>query len=253
VGVLLVAAADRPTEKLSAPAEHGLRLGLLDSFEIVRDGSCVQLPMSVQRVVAFVALKRHPVLRPHAAGSLWPESSESRAAASLRSALWRLRRCECEVIDAAGAQLRLAGDVSVDLYDALELARDVLAGRDGDVLDPTPLAAELLPDWYDDWVLVEREYFRQVRLRALETLCERLTDALRLDEALTMGLAALKGEPLRESAHRALIRLYLVQGNVCEALRQYRLCCRLLRPLGVEPSDQIRALVKGIDDRETGR
>jgi DNA-binding SARP family transcriptional activator len=252
VGVTLLAAAHRPTRDSSASAEHGLRLGLLDSFELVLDGTRIELPMSVQRVVAFVALKRHPVLRPHAAGSLWPDSSEPRAAASLRSALWRLKRSKCEVIDASGARLRLADDVSVDLYDASELARDVLAGVECDVRDPAPLAAELLPDWYDDWVLVEREHFRQVRLRALETLCERFMDARRLDEALAMGFAALKGEPLRESAHRALIRLYLLQGNVCEAIRQYRLCCRLLRPLGVEPSEQITALVRGIDDRETG-
>ena len=253
MGVTLLAAAHRPTQNSSASAEHGLRLGLLDSFELVQDGSRVQLPMSVQRVVAFVALKRHPVLRPHAAGSLWPESSEQRAAANLRSALWRLKRSKCEAIVATTAQLRLADDVSVDLYAASELARNVLAGNSCDVRDPAPLAAELLPDWYDDWVLVEREYFRQVRLRALETLCEKFIDTRRLDDALAMGLAALKGEPLRESAHRVLIRLYLVQGNVCEALRQYRLCCRLLRPLGVEPSEQITSLVRGIDDRETGR
>lgn len=252
MGVTLLAAAHKPTMDSSASAEHGIRLRLLDGFELERGGSLVQLPMSVQRVVAFVALKGHPVLRPHVAGCLWPESSEPHAAASLRSALWRLKRNECDVVDASGAQLRLAHDVSVDLHDALKGAGDVLAGRDGDIRRPDLLEAELLPDWYDDWVLVEREYFRQVRLRALETMCERYTDAQRLDEALAMGLAALKSEPLRESAHRALIRLYLVQGNVCEALRQYRLCRRLLRPLGIGPSDQITALVSRIDDRETG-
>ena len=209
--------------------------------------------MSVQRVVAFVALRRHPVLRPHAAGSLWPESSEPLAAASLRSALWRLGRSRCRVIEASGAQLWLANDVSVDLHEASDLASDVLTGVDCDVCDPSPLAAELLPDWYDDWVLVEREYFRQIRLRALETLCERFTAAGRLDEALAMGLAAVKGEPLRESAHRVLIRLYLAQGNACEAIRQYRLCRRLLSPLRVEPSDQLKALLRGIDDPETER
>jgi DNA-binding SARP family transcriptional activator len=102
-------------------------------------------------------------------------------------------------------------------------------------------------------VLFEREYFRQVRLRAFETLCERFTNAGMPDEALAVGLAALRGEPFRESAHRALIRLYLVQDNVCEAIRQFRLCSQLLRPLGIEPSDRIKALVRVVDAGETRR
>ena len=36
---------------------------------------------------------------------------------------------------------------------------------------------ELLPDWYDDWVLLERERFRQLRLHALDALCDDLTRA----------------------------------------------------------------------------
>lgn len=251
VGVSLVAAADRPTQETrSASPEVGLRLRLLDGFELVRDGKWVQLPTSAQRVIAFVALKQHPVLRPLVAGSLWPNSSERRASASLRSALWRLKCCDYEIVETSGVQLRLGDAVRVDLHEAAELARrlvvDEVAEIDG--LDHSALEGELLPDWYEDWVLVEREHFRHVRLRALDRLCDRYTEAGRLDDALTTGLSALRGEPLRESAHRALVRVHLAQGNVCEAIRQYGFCCRLLRPLGVEPSDQMKALVRGLDD-----
>jgi DNA-binding SARP family transcriptional activator len=93
-----------------------------------------------------------------------------------------------------------------------------------------------------------------LRLRALDTLCERLTRAGRLDAALEVGLAAVAGEPLRESSHRALIRVHLADGNVAEAIRQYRLCRRLLREqLDLEPSDQMAELLRGVHVLETVR
>jgi DNA-binding SARP family transcriptional activator len=86
-------------------------------------------------------------------------------------------------------------------------------------------------------VLLERERFRQLRLHALERLCDRLTAQGRFAEATEAGLAAVAGEPLRESAHRALIRAYLAEGNPGEAVGQYERLRALLRDeLGVSPS-----------------
>ena len=139
--------------------------------------------------------------------------------------------------------------MAVDLREAEALAHSVLSGReDGDLdIEPSTLSGELLPGWYDDWILFERERFRQLRLRALDTLCDRLTDARRFDAALEAGLAAVAGEPLRESSHRAVIRAHLADGNVAEAVRQYRLCRRLLNDhLGLEPSDQTDGLLHGV-------
>ena len=106
-------------------------------------------------------------------------------------------------------------------------------------------SGELLPDWYDDWVVIERERFRQLRVHALERLCERLTSERRFTEAVETGLAAVEGEPLRESAHRVLIHAHLAEGNAAEALRQYGVFRGLLRDrLGLEPSGQMDALVR---------
>ena len=187
--------------------------------------------------------------RAFVAGSLWPNSSERHASASLRSALWRLNCCDHGIVKTSRARLRLGDGVRVDLHEAAELARRVVAGHpEIEPVDASALAGELLPDWYEDWVLVEREHFRHVRLRALETLCDRHTEAGRLDEALAMALSVVRSEPVRESAHRALVRVHLAQGNVSEAIRQYRYCCRMLRPYGVEPSDQMKALVGTLDN-----
>jgi DNA-binding SARP family transcriptional activator len=110
---------------------------------------------------------------------------------------------------------------------------------------------DVLPDWYDDWLDTERERFRQIRLHALERLCERLTVERRFGEALQAGLAALRTEPLRESAHRAMIGMHLAEGNLGEAVRQYEACERLLwSQLGVKPARQTSEL---IDDGMSAR
>jgi DNA-binding SARP family transcriptional activator len=68
------------------------RLGLLQGFELVLDGRPVHLPLSGQRVLAFLALQNRPVQRVYVAGSLWLDASEHKANASLRTTLWRRRR-----------------------------------------------------------------------------------------------------------------------------------------------------------------
>jgi len=111
-------------------------------------------------------------------------------------------------------------------------------------LDELPFLGELLPGWYDDWVLIERERHRQLSLHALEMICELLTAAGRFGPAVTAGLAAVREEPLRESAHRGLIQAYLAEGNPSEALRDYRLYEKLLwRELRLKPSGRLSELV----------
>jgi DNA-binding SARP family transcriptional activator len=214
----------------------------------------VQLPVTAQRVLVFVALHERPVQRSYVAGSLWLDSPEERAHASLRSALWRLRRCDQRLVETSGVQLALGRDIDVDLRESQLLAMRALDVSDRGAVDIDAAAFEgdLLPDWYDDWVLIERERYRQLRLHALDALCERLARDGRLDEALVLGLAAVAAEPLRESAHRAVVRIHLAEGNAGEAIRQYRLCRRLLsEQLGVEPSKRMLELVEGLNARAT--
>lgn len=232
------------------------QIQLLGSFGVRHDGEVVRLPMSAQRVIAFLAIRSHPMLRLHVAGSLWLDSPEERAFANLRSALWRIHRSGIVVVDSGGGTLRLAPGVRVDLHDATALAHRLIGsvpmGAGGDV-DWLPLAGEVLPDWDDDWALVEREHFRNLSLQALESLCEHLTAQGRLRQALEVGLAAFSREPLRESAHRLLVRIYLADGNPFDAIRQFRLYRDLVRSrLGIEPSSQMLELVHGLlrDDVE---
>ena len=101
----------RPDARVSrgddgAPSE--VVLHLLAGFGVDVDGEEVPLPGSAQRLVAFVALHERPVLRPYAAGTLWLDWPEARAAGNLRSALWRIQRNTPELVSADAHMLRLA-------------------------------------------------------------------------------------------------------------------------------------------------
>jgi DNA-binding SARP family transcriptional activator len=91
--------------------------------------------------------------------------------------------------------------------------------------------------------MIERERFRQLRLHALEALCEQLTLDGRFGQAVDAGLAAVAAEPLRESAHRVVISAYLAEGNKVEAVRQFKFYQQLARQeLDVQPSALMRDL-----------
>jgi DNA-binding SARP family transcriptional activator len=232
----------------------GVSLSLLGSFELTSAEGPVSLPVPAQRLLAFVALRDRPVLRTYAAEMLWLDSTEQRACGSLRSALWRLRRPGFELVEATSGRLRLEPRVVVDVRVLAGWARRVLdaphdLGREpdrvGDVGDA--IFGELLPDWYDDWLVVERARLRELRVRALERVCERLTALRSFDPAVEAGLAAVYAEPLRESAHRCLIGVYLAEGNKAEALREYRTYRDLLHDkLALEPSARMEELIAGL-------
>jgi DNA-binding SARP family transcriptional activator/DNA-binding HxlR family transcriptional regulator len=234
-----------------------IEISLLGSFLLCVGGEPVG-PLSVgsQRLLVFLALNDRHVGRAAMAGRMWPEVSNERAGISLRSALSRLDAPTREAILTASAGLRLAETVVVDLRNAQALAYRLL-DNSGSVritdLAPaslTALSSELLPDWYDDWVIAEAEDWRQLRMNALEALADQLILIGRLADAAGAARAAMKVEPLRESAHATLIRVHLAEGNQSEALRVYERYSALLQlALGLTPTDRLSALVEPISKR----
>jgi len=204
------------------------------------------LPHGVQRLVAHLSLSGGRG-RAAIAGQLWPDVPEENAQRSLRSGLWRLQKAVPGLVDTSNGGLRLTDEVSVDVHELIAWARSVLDPcNDLDALAmPTAvLDGELLPGWYDDWVLLKRERVRQLRMHALERLAERLAGAGRFGEAILAVSAAVLAEPLRESAHRGLIRVHLAEGNLLEARRAYDTFRAMLEAeLGVAPTPQMEALV----------
>jgi DNA-binding SARP family transcriptional activator len=225
-------------------------LSLLNGFALRVDGMAISIPASAQRVLAFLGLNPGGRTRVFVAGSLWTEASDERSVAALRTALWRLGSLGSQFVHCEGPVLSLVGSVEVDLDAASRIARECLehdgmvSRKDFAILRD---AGELVPDWYDDWVLIERESFRQLRLHALEALCVRFSGLGRYCEATEAGLAAVTSDPLRESAHRALVAAHIAAGNASDAVRQYRLCRRLLRrDLDIVPSEHFERLMEGL-------
>jgi DNA-binding SARP family transcriptional activator len=233
-----------------------VRLALLGGFEIDVNGKAkIRLPLGAQRLLAILALG-DGVHRATAAERLWPDSPPRRAAANLRSALWQGRRIgDLPVIECTGPRLRLAATVAVDLRDALSQARRISISEATDLSDDLAdhdellpaLSRGLLPDWSDEWLLLERERWDQVRLHTLETLAQQLISAEKYLAALEAAFAAVAIEPIRESAHRTVVEVYIAEGNSACALKYYQRYRGLLhRELGVAPSRHMTQMVHAL-------
>jgi DNA-binding SARP family transcriptional activator len=230
---------------------HGMLVALLGGFRFLHAGHVIRMSPGAERLLAFVALHPQPVTRPLVAGTLWSEVSERRAYATLRSSLSRLDPVARRALRVDPVAVRLADEVAVDLQDGRALAHRVLApGATPSEDDFSPaaiatLSRDLLPGWYEDWVLLESEDWRQLRLHALEALADRLTAAGRFGEAALGARAAIRADPLRESARACLIRVHLAEGNQCEALLEFKRFSQILKAeLGLTPTPEIRKLVE---------
>jgi DNA-binding SARP family transcriptional activator len=223
---------------------------LLGGFTLLRGAEEIIVPTSAQRLIAFLGLRERPLSRPYIAALLWPNCSAERSQADLRTALWRANRSPVPVISTTGMRLHLRTDVQVDTRMLATLGHITTRKTPPDLISRltgislTELSYELLPDWYDEWLVEEREAVRQLRLHALEGLAAEFSMLGRHSEAIHAALIAVRLEPLRETAHTALIRAYLAEGNRSEALRQFNHYRAFVSAeLGVEPSELIRSLV----------
>jgi DNA-binding SARP family transcriptional activator len=216
-----------------------LEVRLLPAFELRYLGERQALPSGAQRVIAYTAVQQKPVSRHRLAVLLWPEADPCRSAASLRSTLWHVRRRAPGVLGSDGQAVWLSSSVEVDHAAALAAASQQPPDRQHE-----GLLSDLLTEWSEEWVLFERERFRQIRLHALEEVSRTLTSEGDTRSAIDVALRAVSADPLRETGQRALIEAHLADGNVSEAIRQYRFFDALLMAeLGVCASRELSHLV----------
>jgi DNA-binding SARP family transcriptional activator len=234
-----------------------LSLMLLGGFQArLGPGPVLALPTrKAQALLAYLALplgQAHP--RDKLAALLWGGIREESARASLRQALFVIRKALGE--DAA-AVLRQDGDlvalspaaVDVDEFEravatgsaesltrAAELYRgDLLAGLG---LDEAP---------FEEWLLGERERLRELALEGLAKLIAHQRRADAATAAVQTALKLLALDPLQEAVHRTLMRLYAELGRREAALRQYQQCVGVLqRELGIEPEAATKTLYQEI-------
>ncbi|MGH3788007.1 MAG: AfsR/SARP family transcriptional regulator [Pseudonocardiaceae bacterium] len=225
---------------------------MLGYFRLRVRGRDTALPAAAQRLVALLAL-RGRTSRSRAAGTLWPETTEHRALASLRTAIWRVNQAAPALVWCPGGDVDLDDTVSIDIRQLVQYGLAALS-PDGADRGDIPVAhlgvnlieaeSELLPDWEEEWLLTDRQRLRQLRLHLLEIIAERLAAQEHFGLAMEAALAALRADDLRESAHRAVIKIHIAEGNLVEARRAYGTCRTLLvHGLGIEPSPMAARLL----------
>ncbi len=196
----------------------------------------LEVPEGSKRLLVFVALHRGRIERRYAAGALWPTGDDIRAAGNLRSALWRLNGAGVQVLSADKHGVAIRDDVLVDVHVVSSWAARLIGGlASHDDLGIMPWgvdALDLLPGWYDDWALLERERIRQRLLHALEALSRELVQLRRCAEAVEAAMMAVGADPLRESAQLEGRRTFDAYRDV------------LARELGTEPGPELTAMVR---------
>ncbi|SDD02546.1 AfsR/SARP family transcriptional regulator [Rhodococcus tukisamuensis] len=234
------------SDKLAGSGGARPILALLGGFSLRIGTATVALPLHARRVLAYLSLDK--ISEPDCdrgvlAERLWADSSPDRSRASLRTALWRIRRASPDLVLVGIDRVRLGDRVDVDVHRYRCRAGHILSHQIDDFTDPTELlsrTAELLPGWDEVWLLLAREQLRQLRLHALEAAAVQMCEAGGFAAAIDVLLAVVAEEPLRESAQAKLIEAHISEGNLSEARRQFDSFATMLwNELGLLPSAEL--------------
>jgi predicted ATPase/DNA-binding SARP family transcriptional activator len=211
-----------------------------------------------QWLLALLALRHgDEVLRDWLAGVLWPETPQRQALFYLRKSLAELRRAlggEGQRLQSPTARsLRL--DLAGAWTDLLQFDAAIAhAARGHPRGEPEPLRravalyrGPLLEGCAEEWVHAEREAREQACLRARESLAAEASARGDHAAAVAQLRAVVRVEPLRESAHRALMQALASLGDLAAVTHAYRdLRLLLHRELSAAPSPETTALYEQI-------
>lgn len=246
-----------------------LHICLFGEFRLAyNDGlDTVSATHTTQALLAYLLLLPHrPQPREVVAEAFWGDRNQERARSCLKTALWRLRSL-LEPKGTPPGTYVLAGPngdigfnwesnywLDVTAFEqstrrVLALPPDRMQPKDAQTLKAAIelYAGELLEGFYDDWVLRERERFRQIYLDSLAHLLRFCRRHGAYSEALDCGRKILELDPLREEIHRELMHLYLETGQRSLAIKQFEVCRDLLSTeLGILPMDETQALYRQI-------
>ncbi|MGH2548637.1 MAG: AfsR/SARP family transcriptional regulator, partial [Thermomicrobiales bacterium] len=190
-------------------------------------------------------LRRDEVLE-----TLWPELSPDAALNELYKALHALRRVlepdlqrgsSSSYVRVANETIALVPEL-VGEIDVVHFEQARLSQAAGDPRTRLRTAIELYSgdfladDPYSEWPVARREMLRAGWQNAVLDLAELDLAAGEADASRAALTTLLVTDPAQESAHRALIRLFIATGRHDAARRQYATCVEMLRrELDVEP------------------
>ncbi|MBI4758573.1 MAG: hypothetical protein HY783_06185 [Chloroflexi bacterium] len=226
-----------------------LRLYLLGSFRIEREGQLIHLPTrKVESLLADLVLQPEKHSREKLAALFWGDVTDTQARCSLRKALTLLRKSlgdEILIADREAVQINPASPLWVD---ALEFKRISEESEIENLESAIELyRGDLLSDFYDDWILPEQEHFRTLYLDMLLRLTQEMRSRSEYERAIAFAHQVLASDAADERAHQHLMFCYLAIGNRSAALQQYEECERVLQEeLGVKPMPETTALYQWI-------
>ncbi|HSR20384.1 MAG TPA: BTAD domain-containing putative transcriptional regulator, partial [Anaerolineales bacterium] len=228
-----------------------LEIRLFGGFEIRSDGGLIPLSTRLaQSLFSYLILNSGtPHRREKLAGLFWPDSTEQRARASLRHELWRIRKA----LAAGGLQgvlvcndLTIAFDASADCgLDVMQLKQLGDGAASSELIRGLSVyRGELLPGFYDDWLVVEREHLHLLFERRVLQLLGLLQVEKRWPETVDWAERWLSLSQQPEAAYQALMTAYAGLGDRAKVLSTYDRCQQGLGELGLEPSKETRQLAE---------
>jgi DNA-binding SARP family transcriptional activator len=233
-----------------------VQLSLVGGFRLDAGEETLTVAESRLRLIGCVALHNRPQSRSVVAGTLWPDKSEVRACANVRSALWRAQVPNgCSPIVADGPLLRLSSNVLLDTVQFETIGWSVVADTSRAVeVDRRLFFQELLPGHYDDWIIIERERLALLGLHFLEAVTDGLSAAGRPAEALDTALRLVAADPLRERSQLALIRVLVEEGSTRRAFAQVESYVDLMtKTFGSAPDASFREAARALIQAGDGR
>lgn len=230
-----------------------LQIRLLGQFDVRVGGKRAVIPTrAAQSLLAFLALNAGAAQRREKlAGLLFPEMSDDSARNNLRHALWRVRKAisspsvpEYEYLLAE--ELTITFNPNADYWlDVAQLERTATTDNSVNELisSLTLYRGELLPGFYDDWAVLERERVQSVFEGKMQQLLKDLIAEERWSALLEWSERWIALGQTPEPAYRALMIAHSAQGDMSKVALDYERCVERLRDdLGVEPSSDTRAL-----------
>ena len=231
-----------------------LQVRLLGQFNVRQDGKPITISSRIaQSLFAFLILTSGSVhRREKLAGIFWSDTSDETARKNLRQELWRIRKAFAnQPVSGTGYliadEYTLAFNRDADYWldvSALETSQTDL---DSLLSNLALYQGELLPGFYEDWVVLERERVQAVFEGKMSQLLEQLVAAERWTAVQEWGEKWLAYGDSPEPAYRALMLASGARGDMAKVASLYRRCADDLRDnLNVEPSAETRVLYDGL-------
>ena len=230
-----------------------LEVRLLGKFEIKRDQKLITISSRpAQSLFAYLVLSAGTShRREKLAGLLWPDSLEETARDNLRHALWRMRKA---LESASSTHFLHANDLTIsfesssdywlDAAELMQLSERASANELMAVL--SNYGGDLLPGFYDEWTISEREHLSSLFEHHMARLMSLLQEEKRWLGMLDWGERWIKLGQKPEPAYRALMIAHAAKGDMSKVAATYERCVKSLKELGIEPSEQTRVLYQNL-------